>query len=284
MEKILAIDLDGTLFYPKGHKRLVNKKNTAFVKRFVEEGNKVVLISSRTPAFCEKVLKELDLNLDYISLTGSIIKVNGEIKQDLALSNENIKSILDDIKKEYKPIAYLLTCKDQPIILRVHVKVTKRFFKFYSLWYKLKFGIYREDYIPSIKTFNSQLESGRIYAVKCFFGLSKKMVAFNKNLNKVFHEKYPTIETSWMGICLEISPKGCSKGKALKAYLDLINRDDKENVYVIGDSGNDISMFREFDNSYVMKKASKSVKKYAKHEISRVYKLEKVLLERSKDE
>ena len=54
MKKILALDLDGTLFYPKGHKRLVSKKNTSFLKRFVEEGNKVVLVTSRTQEFCEK--------------------------------------------------------------------------------------------------------------------------------------------------------------------------------------------------------------------------------------
>lgn len=284
MKKILALDLDGTLFYPKGHKRLVSKKNTSFLKRFVEEGNKVVLVTSRTQEFCEKVVDELNLSVDYIALTGSIIKCDGVVKQDLSIPNENLKSILDDIYEEYNPIAYILTCKGMPLILKAHIKIGKFFEKLYLFWYKLAFGIYREDFIADSKLFKNQLKSGRLYSVKCFFGFGRKYNNLNKKINKEIIEKYPSIESSWMGIALEFSPCGCSKGNSLKTYLKFINHGD-EDVYVVGDSGNDISMFKSFkENSFVMSHAYPSVKKYASHKISRVYKLEKYLLERSKNE
>ena len=58
-------------------------------------------------------------------------------------------------------------------------------------------------------------------------------------------------------------------------YLE-INKDD---VYVVGDSGNDITMFNKFhEHSYCMKRGHPSARKYAKHIITRVYKLEKLIL------
>ena len=52
-----------------------------------------------------------------------------------------------------------------------------------------------------------------------------------------------------------------------------------EDVYVVGDSGNDITMFSKYyDLSYCMKRGHPSARKYAKHIITRVYKLEKLIL------
>lgn len=285
MGKVLALDLDGTLFYPRGHKRLVSKKNKDFIKRFINEGNKVVLVSSRTSDFCEKVLDELQLPIDYIALTGSIIKADGVVMQDLSIPNDNLKSILKGIRRQYKPIAFILTCKGQPLILKAFIKVGKLLEKGYLFWYKMAFGIYREQFVADAKLFRKELESGTLYSVKCFFGFGKKNNKLTKQINKEIIEKYPSIESSWLGIALEISPHGCNKGDALKTYLKFIKHENNNDVYVVGDSGNDITMFKAFkETSFVMSHAYPSVKKYASHKISRVYKLDKYLLERSQNE
>ena len=39
MNKVLATDLDGTLFYPKGRKRCIPKKNVKFLQDFIDDGN-----------------------------------------------------------------------------------------------------------------------------------------------------------------------------------------------------------------------------------------------------
>ena len=52
----------------------------------------------------------------------------------------------------------------------------------------------------------------------------------------------------------------------MENYLK-INHDD---IFVVGDSGNDISMFKEYqENSFCMSHAPLSVSKYAKHIVKR---------------
>lgn len=281
MAKVLAIDLDGTLFYPKGHHRLVSKKNTEFLRRFIDGGNRVVLVSSRGEDIIKRVVKEIERPLDYLASTGAIMCIDNQIVQDISMDNEIISYILKKIKEDYAPLAYVMSCKNSPWILSVHVKSRRLLEILYKTWYKLTFGIYREKFIIDEGAFKKQLFDGKIYSVNAFFGLGKKAKKANKELNKIIREKYPQIESSWMGLALEFSPKGCNKGAAVKFYADYIGI-NQDNVYVIGDSGNDISMFNQYyNNSFVMAHSYPSVKKYAKHKISRVYKVEKYLFERS---
>lgn len=284
MAKILALDLDGTLFYPKGRKHLVPLKNVEFLQKFIDSGNKVVLVTSRDPAFIERVIKCVGRDMDYIAFSGAVVKIDGQIVKDIHMDNEELKTILEAIRLKYKPIGYFLTSDKPPIIVSPFIFLTKWLQKVYLSVYKLHLGQYMEEIVVSKDEFYAKLDSAIVYAVKGFFGLGKKTRKSNAEINKAIREKYPSIESSWMGIVLEFAPKGCNKGESLTNYIDTIkaNHDD---VYVVGDSGNDISMFNAFhSHSFVMKHAYPSVKKYAKHKISRVYKLEKYLFERSKNE
>ena len=64
------------------------------------------------------------------------------------------------------------------------------------------------------------------------------------------------------------------QAKALKDYIKLINLEPNE-VAVVGDSGNDVPLFEEFENSFVMANAPEEVRITAKTEIEGVYSLEK---------
>ena len=111
-----------------------------------------------------------------------------------------------------------------------------------------------------------------------FYGLKKNKSKISKEINKDLRDKYSDIEFSWTAQVNELTPKECNKSAGLKIYCDYMNI-DKNDVYVVGDSGNDISMFNEFhEHSYCMKHSYPSVKKYASHVISRVYKLDKLVL------
>ena len=115
-----------------------------------------------------------------------------------------------------------------------------------------------------------------------FFGLGKNKGKLSKEINKELREKFPEIESSWSLIVNELTPKGCNKGEGLKRYCKLVNIDPKD-LYVVGDSGNDITMFNYFhENSYCMAHAYPSVKKYAKHIIAHVYNLGKLVLKGEK--
>ena len=68
MAKLLAIDLDGTLFYPKNIRRCICKKNVKFLRRWIDAGNKVVLVTSRSTQFTERLKDEIKRPVDFIML------------------------------------------------------------------------------------------------------------------------------------------------------------------------------------------------------------------------
>lgn len=278
MNKILATDLDGTLFYPKQRHRYISKANLNFIRRWIDEGNRLVLVTSRSEEFLKGVQKEIDRPVDLIVCNSSRIIANGEVIRDVSVPNKTMASILDKINKRYKPTAYLMTTDSYPCLIK-NLRVTgKILMAFYKLWWKHQ-GMYREPFTLSNEIFDSEVkEKGLIYKIMVFFGLGRGKTNFSKDLNKVFRQEFPNVEFSWIGKVIEITPKECSKGAGLEYYCKNQKIDPKD-VYVVGDSGNDISMFNSFkDNSFCMKHSNKAVKKYAKAIIKNVAALEKILL------
>ena len=85
------------------------------------------------------------------------------------------------------------------------------------------------------------------------------------------------MESSWSNNAIEITNIQCSKGNAILKYI-CIKGISKEDVYVVGDSGNDISMFKEFkENSFCMSHAHRVVKKYSNNIIDKFVDLKKWL-------
>lgn len=277
MPKILATDLDGTLFYPKRIKKCISRKNIKFLRRWIDNNNRLVLITSRSYQFVEKLKKEIDRPFDMMTCTSSQIIANGELIRDISINNEDLKLFLKEVNKEYKPIAYMITTDKHPLIIRNNDRVGKLFLLLYRLYWMFQFS-YREPYILDNELFDKTIDEGKIYKVMVCYGLGRNKKKVSKEVNKKLREKYPNLESSWSSVINEITPKDCNKGSGLEYYCSYlhINPDD---LYVIGDSGNDISMFnRYYEHSYCMAHAYPSVKKYAKHTLSRVFKLEKIVL------
>ena len=90
MGKLLAVDLDGTLFYPKGVKRCISKKNVKFIQDFIDAGNRVVLITSRSTQFTDKLKSEIERDFDIMNCTSSQIFHDGECIRDNPLNKEDL--------------------------------------------------------------------------------------------------------------------------------------------------------------------------------------------------
>lgn len=279
--KLLATDLDGTLFYPKGIKHCICRKNIKFLQKFIDQGNKVVLVSSRSGAFTSKLSSEIKRNIDFINCTSSEIISNGETIRSLTINNNDLERVLNDIDKKYKPLGYIITSEKYPIVVK-DLGRSGFFFKlFYKIWNFFQF-CYREKYVANNKIFDDEIRHGKIYKAMIFYGFGKKKSKLTKDLNKILRDNYPEIESSWTSILNELTPKYCSKGTGLEYYCKYKNI-KPEDVYCIGDSGNDISMFVKFhENSFAMKHSCPSVKKYANHTVSHVYSLAKYVLEGEK--
>ncbi|MCR5505503.1 MAG: HAD family hydrolase [Bacilli bacterium] len=281
MSKVLAVDLDGTLFYPKHVKRCIPKKNVAFLRKWIDEGNRLVIITSRSHEFTERLKEEIQRDYDVINCTSSQIYHGEELIYEKSMPNKSLEKILKQIEKKYKPIAMFITSKNQPCVIKNTNPVGKAMMLIYRLWYFFQFK-YREPSLVSAEAFDEEVKNGEIFKVMIFFGLGKSKGVLSKEINKELREKYPEIESSWSMIVNELTPKDCNKGAGLERYCRLLNIESKD-VYVVGDSGNDITMFNRYhENSYCMSHAYPSVKKYAQHVISRVYKLDKLVLKGEK--
>ena len=62
----------------------------------------------------------------------------------------------------------------------------------------------------------------------------------------------------------EMVPKGCTKANGMKEVLKILEI-DYDNVYVFGDSGNDLPMLQLAKHSIVLANGSDEAKKYAEY-------------------
>ena len=163
MAKLLAIDLDGTLFYPKRIRKCICKKNVLFLRKWIDEGNKLVLVTSRSTQFTEKLKDEIQRPVDFINCCSSQIIADNKVIFEQAMPNKKLKMILNYIEQTYEPIAFLMTSENHPCIIKYSRKVSRWYLTFYRLWHWFQFA-YREPYIADNDLYEKELESSnRIY-------------------------------------------------------------------------------------------------------------------------
>lgn len=276
MNKVIATDLDGTLFYPKARINMITKKNLAFLRRHSDAGGRIVLVSGRNSNFLQRVADKIDRPVDYIGCNAAFIKADGKYIKKVFFDKEKLNLALAEIDKLYAPRACFLMSEDNRFVSRD--KFDSHFYRFaYKVW-NFAQGAYREPLVVSKKQYDEIIDSGKVVKIMLLFGLGKKNCAKSKEANKVLRERFSDVlEASWSGEFIELSPAGCSKSEGLKYYLDYFNINHSD-VYVVGDSGNDISMFNTFpEHSFCMKHASLSVSKYARFTIRRFSDIEKYI-------
>ncbi len=273
--KVLCTDLDGTLFYPKKKLRMMTSQNKRFLRRFVNDGNKLVLVTSRHISFLEKVRKKLGVPCDFIAADGAAIECDGKLIQETYFDTEKLKALVKDLRTNGHADMFLLSSKDHGMVMtrsavRWHVV-------FLYIVYMLTQGVYREKWIRSDQVFYNEIEKGLSAKLMLLVGVTKKKIAYSEKLTKELEEKYPDFNFMWLKEFIEITPKGCSKADGVSYYLEH-NNISADNVLVVGDSGNDVPMFDRFPGrSFCMSHAPASVRERAAHTVDRVSDLEKML-------
>ncbi len=278
MGKILAVDLDGTLFYPKRRKSLITNANVQFLRDFIDAGHRVIFVTSRNREFAELTVTKIDRPIDFICINGAQIVLNNELVFDEKMPKQLPYTIFEEmLAYKHQPLAWFLDSKKYQNLLYNNGTswLTQLFFRFY---YKSQ-GVYQQSYLADNDIFIHEIKSGGVYRLLLYFGLGFRQENIAKEVNKHMREKYgETIEASWINTVVEIAPRDCNKAAALQRVVKLQDIPIDE-IHVVGDSGNDISMFQMFyDHSYCMSHAHGSVKKFAKHTIKRVHHLRALLL------
>lgn len=271
--KLLATDLDGTLFYPKRRIKLIAKKNINYIDRFIKDGNQVVLVTGRSPRFARKVIERLGHEVDVIGMNGAYTISGGEVMNEHFL-DFSIETMLFDLNSLFPILGTMLISRKYPLLIAT--PPVGKFFQLFYRFYYWSLGAYAEDYYFSNEEFLSEIKSNEVYKLMIFFGISKRGVKMASRANQYLRAHYKDqFEASWSGGFIEITPAGISKANGIEKYRK-IHGINAENVYVVGDSGNDISMFQAYyERSFCMKHAHKKVRKYAKTIIQRFHHLER---------
>lgn len=245
MVKHLFSDIDGTLL--QNHK--IDETTLTKIKEFIAKGNKFYLASGRIDGDIKHLISNhLKVDVDYrISQNGTIVfNKNNEIIYTDYLEQTNLKPLVE----------YLFSLDSNKITIEVS-SVHNRYLV------KPRVGTYFAEFEdvsvvePNLaeKIGNSILPT--VILLLCYDVDYLKVV--QDYVNKNFSNYTAVMTNTYL---LEVLNKNSSKGKAIRSIVNKYNINPND-VYVVGDNENDVSMFNEFSNSFVMNTAKEHVKAQA---------------------
>lgn len=248
--KTFVFDLDGTLLNSNSE---ISKKNIEAMKMIIQSKNQLILASGRMLVSMKKII---DKYIPFIKGISPIISYNGAyiIDEKDKLIYESIidKQIAVDL------INHLRNIKSHRQIYVKDVLISEEendFIEFYSKHANVDYKI-----VKDLNDFIMQKDNDPL-KILCIDDELKIREIENEIQNKFSNNL--NIVLSFKNF-LDIMSKEASKGNAIKKISKIYNI-DFEQLYVFGDSNNDISMFEITNNSFTLNNANKNVKSAAKH-------------------
>lgn len=241
--KLLASDLDGTLYFGQEENK-VKPQDIKAIKKFQKAGNLFGICSGRTLAGINHAIGDQDIHLDfYILVSGAcLVDGNGNYIYRELLSKDTIKKVVNAISHEKD--AQILFCYDEN-------------------YYRLN----ANDRLPrrgkNIKNVDEASEDA-FDSLHLAFEHLETLERVKAILNQTLSDE---IEVHHNVLNLDITPKGFSKGKAIK-NLDKYLPIQFEDIATIGDSFNDISMLQAANTSFTFHASDDEVKACAKYIVS----------------
>ena len=245
---LLASDLDGTLV--KNDK--VRQEEIDAIKKLRRNGHKFIISTGRSLEGVNELLNEYDIEYDYLLLCngGLIIDSKGEILEDKYIRNEVGTSILNEFYDYGNCLVYLDDLKNT-ILIRNDDNDNSQVVEMF-------------DYFSKIIERDEAINKKEDYKIISVFTTDKSHERAEE-IRKIISEKYSQdLEVYRNQFFVDIAPKNCSKGAGLQKILEIEERTAKD-LHVVGDSFNDISMFKITDNSYTFYDVEEEIKSTAKN-------------------
>lgn len=255
MKKLLAADVDGTLYVNEE----VHDKSIEYIKKFRNDGNAFLLCTGRNLGGLKHIITDYDIEVD------GFVLCNGSVLLDKDFNVIHSANIQDNIiKKAFEE------CKEN---------------EEYNFYFADNDKMYIVDGYnsnPMISAGNAKNMEIIIIDEKDFYkneytanviGLEVKDRCIEKAKGKLI--KLEGILGNEVSLYrnqsfIDIAPKGCSKSEGIAKVLDNYGVVD-DNVFVIGDSWNDLSMFEKYKNSYTFTYAEEELQKHAANVVDAFY-------------
>lgn len=258
--KYLACDLDGTLLREN---QTISRENLEAIVNFKEAGNKFVISTGRNVDSIYDLFNDYpEIEYDYIvACNGAVVLDNNKdiilnkyIRNDVA--QKIIEYFIDKegicIHLETNGNHYLIESKNLENINDVAQDIKEMLLRF-----KNRISL------------NELFSKKRVYSFISIFPMNKD-IEFAEEARNLLIEKYgQELEAFRNQFFVDIAPKDCSKGNGLKSILELNNINEKD-LYAIGDSFNDVSMFELTKNSFTFHHVEEKLKSFANNHVSTV--------------
>lgn len=248
MRILLASDLDKTLIFDNK----ISEENKDAIRRFKEAGGIFAISTGRPYNGVEKVIEELKVEPDYLILNNGalIITGNGEIAHREFIPFNIVKSIFNDMDNNEVLISVETGFRTYPIDLKskgaevTFISEIDSTFKNLELIDKLD-QVFEED-------------KEKIAAISLF--LPRVGINVVQDACDYINDNYGNYVIAYRNTrFIDIVPAGCSKGSGVM-WVSKEENIDIKNVYVIGDSWNDDSMFEITDKSFTFTYAEEELK------------------------
>lgn len=245
--KILALDLDGTLFTTE---KTVTDANKEALKAVRDKGVKVVITTGRPLKAIGNLLEELDLvnEEDYsITFNGGLVQKNtGLILDKSALALSDVKVIHQELDRIGLPTDILSegTVYSIPSSDGCHSQ------------YYLANPLLSFIEIDSIEDLSKKIVYNKIVTVTDATYLDQQLAKANQDLF-VNYESFKSRD-----IIFEVMPKGINKAFGLNLLCQHLGLEAK-NVMAMGDEANDLSMLKWAGLGIAMANATSQAKKVA---------------------
>lgn len=259
MTKLFLSDLDGTLMDEYGTIQIEDRE----ALRQLEQAHIAFgMVTGRDYGFCRHLRKRYELQpCDMVVNNGASVWVDDKKITEESISAEETIEIMEYLKDYVDEINPFICDEDYQFYFLKNYYEPKQWEKASQLLsYLGPFSPYDLlDYLykhkePAVK-------------ISIHTYTQDKTDQWLPLLRERFPDRYEILPTSHDYI--EITQKGVHKGKAVRTIMDQLQL-KPEDVAVIGDGANDISMFQEIPLSFAMSHASDEVKQAASHIVKNV--------------
>lgn len=252
MIRLFVTDLDDTLFDAE---KKVSEENQNALHRLVDAGIEVCIATGRMDKEILKVMDDVKGSFHRISQNGAFLFTRqGERLHSITFPGDLARKIYEAAK----PLGLigLISSENQVFV----PEKTKEILEIESR------GILTIQEVPDLLE-----QIGKTYfpSKVSFIGSRDQL----DHLALIIHKQFPDQTESYISAknCIDFMPKGVSKGNALRILIEKLKIHPNE-VVVIGDSYNDISMFQVTPHSFAMEQAEANVRQKAAYTSSSVAK------------
>lgn len=263
--KVIISDLDGTLYYD-GIQNTddLPLHNKEAIQLWLDAGNIFMLATGRTKSTIDWFKEAHHLDIDMIACNGGEIIMNQQCIFESPISYQKIQRMIRLLSPYLPQIDFVLDMDYTSA--RPCLNVDGLIRQFYSDPDEELISVH--DYFKQEKF---SLPSKIFIPVK----EAAQQAFFLDLLNTEFHDELSFTRSS--STTIECCNPGINKGFALKKLIEITGWSIDE-IAVIGDEENDISMLDLCQSSWVMSHARDAIKAHANHEIDSVASLIHTLL------